>query len=110
HSGNDDIVATNVHCNPLSWKGCDARAFWVAGLGGRRTVVESWAYTDQAVAQDGVNGLRYSYQPAPHPERFALNQRVLAKGDPADVAELRRQYAVRWLLADARAQGGVSPR
>jgi hypothetical protein len=111
NTGKNDIVATNVHCQPITWKGaCDSRAFWVAGFGGRRTVVESWAYTDQAVSQDGVNGKRFTQQPAPYPDRFRLNQRVFAEGNPADVAELRRRYNVRWLLADQRALGGVSPR
>jgi hypothetical protein len=110
HAGEDDVVATNVHCQPLGWRAaCDARAFWVAGFGGRRTVVESWGYTDQAIAQDGVNGKRFALQPAPYPDRFALNQRVFADGKPADVAALRDQYHVRWLFADSRAQGGVSP-
>ena len=110
HAGQNDIVATNVHCTPLNWRAaCDARAFWVAGLGGRRTVVESWGYTDQAVAQDGVGGKRYNLQPAPFPERFALNERVFAKGDPADVTRLKEQFHVRWLFADSRAASGVSP-
>jgi hypothetical protein len=110
HAGENDIVATNVHCSPLNWRAaCDARAFWVAGLGGRRTVVESWGYTDQAVAQDGVNGKRYNLQPAPFPERFALNERVFAKGAATDVAQLKEQFGVRWLLADTRAASGVSP-
>jgi hypothetical protein len=110
HAGNDDLVATNVHCAIFSWKsGCDARAFWVAGLGGRRTLVESWAYTDQAVAANGVNGKGFVLQPAPYPDRFALNQRVFAKADPADVARLRDEYHVKWLFADTRAQGGATP-
>lgn len=110
HAGRDDIVATNVHCSPLNWKAaCDARAFWVAGLGGRRTLVESWAYTDQALAADGDDGKRFSFQPAPYPERFALNERVFTRADPADLAELTRRYRVRWLFADSRAAGGVSP-
>jgi hypothetical protein len=110
HAGRDDVVATNVHCQPLAWRAaCDSRAFWVAGLGGRRTLVESWAYADQTVAADGVNGRRYVLQPAPHPDRFALNQRVFATADPADVARLRDEYHVRWLFADSRAVGGVAP-
>jgi hypothetical protein len=110
HSGEDDLVATNVHCLPGGPPGeCDARAFWVAGLTGRRALVESWGYTDQAVAADGVGGLRYYKQPAPYPERYALNQRVFAEGDPADVAELRDRFHVRWLFADRRS-GPVSPR
>ena len=110
HAGKDDVIATNVHCVPVATgNACDARAFWVAGLTGRRTLVESWGYSDQAVAADGVNGLRYPLQPAPYPDRYALNQRVFATGDPADVARLRDVYHVRWLFADQRADGGVSP-
>jgi hypothetical protein len=110
HSGNDDLIATNVHCQPLSQvRTCDARAFWVGGLSGRRALVESWAYTDQAVAANGVHGQRYMVQPAPYPDRFALNQRAFAQGDAADVNQLRTQFHVKWLFADARAHGGVSP-
>jgi hypothetical protein len=109
HAGKNDVVATNVHCAVFAWKdSCDARAFWVAGLGGRRTLVESWAYTDQAVAANLVDGLGFALQPAPYPERFALNQRVFAEADPADVAALRERYHVKWLLADTRAQGGAT--
>lgn len=110
HAGRYDLVATNVHCRPISGvPDCDARAFWVAGLGGRRTLVESWGYTDAAVAADGVNGKRYMYQPAPDQAAFQLNQRVFAWGRPEDVAELRRRYHVTWLFGDERAAGGVSP-
>jgi hypothetical protein len=56
-----------------------------------------------------VNGLRYSRQPPPYPDRFAVNQRAFAQGDAADVAELRTKYHVRWLFGDSRAVGGVSP-
>ncbi|MBM2618129.1 hypothetical protein JIG36_21460 [Actinoplanes sp. LDG1-06] len=109
HAGRDDVVATNVHCTPIDWtSGCDARAFWVAGLGGRRTVIESWGYTDAAVAEDGVNGERYMRQPAPDFERYQLNQKVFADGQEADLAELKRLYNVRWLFADDRAAGVVS--
>jgi hypothetical protein len=110
HAGNYDVIATNVHCQPLPSAGaCDARAFWVDGLGGRRSVVESWGYTDQALAADGVNGRRYQMQPAPYPDRFALNQRVFAEGDAADVARLRKEFHVKWLFADRRVPGGVAP-
>jgi hypothetical protein len=109
HAGNDDVVATNVHCVPIGRpKPCDARAFWVAGLGGRRTVIESWGYSDATVAANGRNGLKYPLQPAPDPARFALNERVFTNGDPADLAQLRREFRVRWLFADSRA-GRVSP-
>ena len=110
HAGREDVVATNVHCVPVDrYEPCDARAFWVAGLGGRRTVMESWGYSDATVAANGRDGLRYPLQPPPYPERYALNQRVFTDADPAALAELRRAYGVRWLLADLRA-GPVSPR
>jgi hypothetical protein len=110
HAGNDDVIATNVHCQPIiQVRSCDARSFWVTGLAGRRTLVESWAYSDQTVAANGTNGQRYMLQPAPYPDRYALNQRVFAHGDPADVARLRTEFHVRWLYADARALGGASP-
>ncbi|MEV6347060.1 hypothetical protein [Actinoplanes sp. NPDC051851] len=108
-AGRDDVVATNVHCVRNAIKVCNSRAFWVAGLGGRRTLVESWAYTDQAVAANGTGGLKYFFQPAPDPAVFDLNQRVFTKAAPADVARLRDGYHVRWLFADARA-GTVSPK
>ena len=110
NSGRDDVVATNVHCQRInSTTDCDARAFWVAGLSGRRTVIESWGYTDQAVATDGVNGERYMRQPAPDLARFELNDRVFTEARPADVAELRRLYDVKWLFADERTAGGITP-
>jgi hypothetical protein len=109
NAGADDVVATNVHCMPMSAKDkCNARAFWVAGLGGHRTLVESWGYSDQAVAAHGRNGLSYTYQPAPEPEVFALNERVFRDGAVADVTRLRDEYGVRWLFADTRA-GTVAP-
>ncbi|MEU8656885.1 hypothetical protein [Actinoplanes philippinensis] len=109
HAGEEDLVATNVHCSPMNPPvRCDARGFWVAGLGGRRAFVESWGYADEAVAAHGEGGLNYTQQPAPDPARFALNERVFRDGDPADVARLRDEYGVRWLFADRRA-GAVSP-
>ena len=110
HAGADDVIATNVHCVlPAAPGECDARAFWVSALTGRRALVESWGYTDQALAADETGGKKYFFQPAPYPSRFALNERVFAQGDPADVATLRDGYHVRWLFADRRA-GPVSPR
>ncbi|UQU64479.1 hypothetical protein COUCH_36925 [Couchioplanes caeruleus] len=110
HAGADDVVATNVHCTPMNRaKPCDARAFWVAGLGGRRTLVESWAYSDAAVSANGVDGLKYVLQPPPDPVLFELNERVFAGADPVDVRTLHDAYGVRWLLADSRATE-VSPR
>ena len=108
-AGKDDVVATNVHCTPVHAEPpCDARAFWVAGLGGRRALLESWGYSDASVAAHGVGGRSYVVQPPADQARYALNERVFTRADPADLAEVRR-HGVRWLLADARA-GAVSPR
>jgi hypothetical protein len=109
HAASDDVVATNVHCVPMArYRPCDARAFWVAGLGGRRTLVESWAYSDTTVAANGVGGLKYVLQPPPDPQKYALNQRAFTDADPADLERLRQAYRVTWLFADRRA-GVVSP-
>jgi hypothetical protein len=109
NTANNDVVATNVHCVPMARaKPCDARAFWVAGLGGRRTVVESWGYSDATVAANGVDGLKYMLQPPPDPDRYARNERVFAAASPTDLAHLRQVYGVKWLFADSRA-GAVSP-
>ena len=108
-AGAEDVVATNVHCMPMRARLCNARAFWVAGLSGRRTLVESWAYSDAAAAANGRGGRKYFFQPAPDPAVYEVNQRVFTQADPADVRRLRQEYAVRWLFADTRA-GTVSPR
>ncbi|GGO06081.1 hypothetical protein [Micromonospora parathelypteridis] len=109
HAADDDVVATNVHCRPVqTTQHCDARAFWVTGLGGHRTVVESWGYTDAVVAAHGVDNLGYARQNFPDRELLAFNDRVFTAPTIADLDRLRVQHGVRWLFADARA-GAVSP-
>ncbi|MCO1596509.1 hypothetical protein M8C17_15225 [Micromonospora sp. RHAY321] len=105
----DDVVATNVHCRPVrTTPHCDARAFWVTGLGGHRAVVESWGYTDAVVAAHGVANLGYARQSFPDQELFALNERIFTAPATADLDRLRTAYGVRWIFADTRA-GAVSP-
>ncbi|HYN97890.1 MAG TPA: hypothetical protein VES42_28955 [Pilimelia sp.] len=109
HAAPDDVVATNVHCQPVrTWKTCDARSFWVSGLSGRTVLLEGWGYTPAALAGHGTAGLGYSRQPPREPERLARNDRVFSKPTAEDVALLRTVDGVRWLLADERA-GPVSP-
>ncbi|MFY1575317.1 hypothetical protein ACN26Z_10580 [Verrucosispora sp. WMMD703] len=108
HTEPYDLVATNVHCRPVrSTPRCDARAYWVTGLGGRRALVESWAYADATLAAHGRDGYRYPRQPAPDPDVFTLNERVFTAPTPADLARLHDTHGVRWLLADTNA-GPVS--
>ncbi|MBM0231514.1 hypothetical protein JNW91_06345 [Micromonospora sp. STR1_7] len=109
HAADDDVIATNVHCQPVPTSPhCDARAFWVTGLGGHRAVVESWGYTDAVVAAHGVANLGYARQSFPDQDLFALNERVFAAPDATDLELLRTRHGVRWLFADTRA-GAVSP-
>ncbi|BCJ38528.1 hypothetical protein Athai_60310 [Actinocatenispora thailandica] len=110
HAGPTDVVATNVHCLRLVTRPyCDSRAFWVSGFGGHRTLVESWGYTDAAVAAHGRHGHSYPRQPFADPALFALDERAFAAPDAATLAELRHRYRVRWLFADRRA-GPVAAR
>ncbi|MBQ1034288.1 hypothetical protein ACX27O_01710 [Micromonospora sp. SD19] len=108
NAADDDVVATNVHCRPVrTTPHCDARAFWVTGLGGHRTVVESWGYTDEVVAAHGVENLGYARQSFPDQALLALNDGVFSRPTRADLDRLRTEHGVRWLFADSRA-GAVS--
>ena len=109
------VVATNVHCGHLpNWEHCDARAFWVTGLGEHQAYVESWGYTDQAQATaaaklpTGQKRLYYAKQPFYDPARLRLNDTAFTAPTPAGLAQLYRD-GVRVLFADADA-GPVSPR
>jgi len=107
----DDIVVTNTACRPARRQppGCDARGYMVSGLGGRRTLLEGWAYTQQALRMHGDDGKRYSLQPSPWPDRLDLTAQVFADPTPQLMNRLRTEYGVRWVFADSLA-GKVSPR
>lgn len=111
NSASTEVVATNTWCRPVDAKtpGCDARGYIVSGLAGRRTVIEGWAYTNEAMAAQGVGGRRYTEQPSPRPDRVALVTQAFANPTPDLLKRLHDQYGVRWLYADARA-GTVSPK
>lgn len=42
HSGETDVVATNVHCRVPEDAECDSRAYWVSALTERRVFIEAW--------------------------------------------------------------------
>jgi hypothetical protein len=109
HSRPTDVVAANTWCRPAGQlgPGCDARGYLVSGIAGRRTLLEGWAYTNQAMAKQGDGGRRYTEQPTPWPDRAALTTTALARPTP-EVMDQLRQRGVRWLYADAR-NGTVSP-
>ena len=104
-----DIVATNIHCRPADSTAqfCDSRSFMVSGLGGRRTVLEGWAYTAQAHALHGVDGRSHLFQPSPFPEQYELSQAAFEAPTTATLDSLADEYGARWLVGVRRA-GPVS--
>lgn len=111
HSQPKDIVAGNAYCRPAGRQqpGCDARGYIISGIAGRRTLIDGWAYTSQAMAKNGTGGVRYSKQPSPWPDRVAITEEALYSPNPEVLRRLRHQYGVRWLYADRR-DGPISPR
>jgi hypothetical protein len=105
-----DIVATNVHCRPADStpEFCDARSFMVSGLGGRRTVLEGWAYTTEAQLLHGVDGRGAQNQPTPFPVQYTLSQAALQEPTAAILDTLAVEHDARWLVGIRRA-GPVSP-
>jgi hypothetical protein len=71
-------------------------------------LIEGWAYTQQAMARQGVDGRRYTVQPSPWPDRTALTEQVLAAPTAELLDRLYRDFGVRWIYADGR-DGKVSP-
>jgi hypothetical protein len=109
HSGADDVVVANTACRPAGTQapGCDARGYLVSGIAGRRTLVEGWAYTRQAMVRHGDGGRRYTVQPSPWPDRTALTNQVMTAPTAELLDRLYREFGVRWIYADAR-NGPVS--
>ena len=110
NTADTDVVVTNTACRPARRQppGCDARGYLVSGLGGRRTLLEGWAYTQQALREHGRDGKRYSVQPSPWPDRAEFTAQVFADPTSDLLHRLRDEYGVRWIFADSLA-GDVSP-
>jgi hypothetical protein len=101
HTANDAVVATNRHCvsgRERPW--CLSLAFWVSGLGGRRTVLEGWGYTYLVKTPN---------YPTPFPARLAANDAVFTHPSASSIDRLRHLYGASWLVADTSA-GPVSPK
>ncbi|QNE23101.1 hypothetical protein F1D05_23175 [Kribbella qitaiheensis] len=109
NSAPDDVVVSNTYCRPPGalLPGCDARLYIVSGIAGRRTLMEGWAYTQQGMAENGVNGVKYFFQPSPWPDRVQLTEQVMTAPTAQLLDRLRSQYGVRWIYADLR-DGPVS--
>ena len=101
NSAEDDVVASNTACWPARRQPpCDARGYIVSGIAGRRTLLEGWAYTQQALAMQGVNGLTYHFQPSPWQDRAAAIRQLFSEPTPQLIETLRIAYGVRWVYAD----------
>jgi hypothetical protein len=99
HTANNAVVAVNRHCViGRDRPSCLAIAFWVSGLGGRRTVLEGWGYSSAA---------KWESAPTPYPERLAVNDAVFTHPSVTTIDRLRQRYGVSWLVADKSA-GPVS--
>jgi hypothetical protein len=105
----DAVVATNLHCRPpdSAAESCDARAFLVSGLGGRRVVLEGWAYTPEAQTQHGVDGRSFAVQPSPWPERYDISMAAVESPTTSVLDRLADEYGTGWIVAFQRA-GPVS--
>jgi hypothetical protein len=104
NAGRYDVVVTNTACLRLgSAPVCDARGFLVSGVGGHRTLMEGWAYTQQSLANQGKRNVRYSELPSPWPDRVQLTTKALTAPTTDVLENLRRDYGVRWVFADKRA-------
>jgi hypothetical protein len=101
----DDVVVTNTACRPAVKQppGCDARGYVVTAIAGRRALLEGWGYTQQAQARHGRDGLPYTAQPSPWPERSALTRELFTNPTLGTIEQLRSEYGVRWVFADRRA-------
>ncbi|WP_232828347.1 hypothetical protein [Kribbella monticola] len=110
NSAPNDVVLANTYCRPAGPQrpGCDARGYIVSGIAGRRVLLEGWAYTQQGMANNGVNGIKYFFQPSPWLDRVELTHQALTAPTPQLLDRLRSQYGVRWIYADLR-DGPVSP-
>jgi hypothetical protein len=105
----DAVVVTNSHCRPLdaALESCDARSFIVSGFGGRRVVLEGWAYTPEAQARHGADGRSFALQPSPWPDRLNLSQAAVADPDTQVLGRLVGRYGAGWVVGFRRA-GPVS--
>lgn len=93
-----DVMATNDHClwSTGTDTSCDSREWWISGLGGRRVLLEGWAYLP-SVAKGEYHDLGL----------YALNQAAFTEPDASTLGAVRAR-GVRWLVADTSA-GPVSP-
>ena len=91
------LTATNAQCITKQAISCDARRWWLSGLGGRRVLLSGWAYTPR-----GAHHAFYD------PALYQLNQDTFSDPTAERVAQLRSK-GVTWLVAEALPGLTVSP-
>ncbi|MFW5474452.1 hypothetical protein ACOCJ5_14180 [Knoellia sp. CPCC 206450] len=100
HTPPDAVVATNRHCSRgIVERACASNLYWVSGLGGRQTVLESWAY---------VPVFGGPTRPDPYPARRAENDALFTAPTTEGFAAMKRKLGLSWLVSDSTATP-VSP-
>lgn len=109
HSGENEVVATNVFCVPTHYAvGCRHATFWLQALSGRQLFIGGWAYTEKSLIAYGKGGsVPYQELPSPWPDRVALSLEAIQSPSAATMTALQRR-GVHWIFADRRATS-VSP-
>lgn len=88
HVPENDLMATNIHCNSRTGPHCYSHKWWISGIGERRVLIESWDYTPRAA--------HVGYYDLPLLE---LNDRAFTDPTPSTLKELGDK-GVTWLVAD----------
>jgi hypothetical protein len=100
HSSPDELVATNGHA--LTPDSDLQLAFWLAGYGERRVLVESWGYTTHHARIMASTGLDFDAVPFWDQQLLRDNDRAFTDPSVAAFERLRSHYDVSWLMLDRR--------
>jgi hypothetical protein len=104
HTAQDAVVVTPTRCRiPVDRLGCDARNYLISGIGGRRTLLEGWGYSQQSIVHQRP-GILYTYLPCPWPRRLALTNQTMSDPTEQTVRDLAF-YKVTWAFTN----GSTSP-
>ncbi|TDC85868.1 hypothetical protein E1292_48550 [Nonomuraea deserti] len=98
HSSPGDVVATDLHCRPVTESACDSRHYWVAGFTERRVLVEGWAYAESTLSRTPLFRTSYLDVPFADPARLAANDAVFRRPTAENVRHLAQKYGVKWLF------------
>lgn len=105
NSGVDDIVASNAWCRPMTRAPkeppCPNQGFWVAGLTGRRMVLDGYAYTTDALDAHMTDGLTFRNVPL-FDERVDDVTALISQASPSALSALRRDHDLRWVVVLVR--------